>query len=416
MSVRLFAAGLLLTAVVGCGNSSPEVLTGSPSADSVSADSASSSAPLVEASIAAAETDIPSDGGQVGGNASSDPVRRRLKAIERMLIADDHGQPPWPDIVQAAYDVLKEIKDDPARQEEFLEAIRHLLNARMQMALQGTRTETDQLFRDVEALSRRDPDSEAAAEGIYYLARFAHTRARQKKAYRTEWNVNFARWAREFAERFPEQSERAVRLLFGAGRSCEMASPLADHEDDSTLLRAEARLCYMMLQSRWPHTPQGQDAVAVLRRYGLPGKRLTQFSGPLNGGGHLSADELTGRITVICFWDSASREFAAAWLPLLKTVASEWDSQNLRIVGVSLDDDPDVCRRFIRDHGVPGDQICFDSPKQRGWNSPLVRFWGISQSPCVWLVDSRGIVVAVDMRPQEFMERIRQLHDARPQT
>ena len=120
----------------------------------------------------------------------------------------------------------------------------------------------------------------------------------------------------------------------------------------------------------------------------------------------MSAEQFREKITLIYFWDSESHDFAHRWLPLLKTAESTLTSRRIRFVGVNLDEDIDRCRTSVRTLAVPGRQIYFTDEQRRGWNSPLVRFWGVSQSPSVWLIDQDGTVDSVDIRKDALETRI----------
>ena len=126
----------------------------------------------------------------------------------------------------------------------------------------------------------------------------------------------------------------------------------------------------------------------------LAGQTLSQFSGPTLDGGFVSSDDFTRIPTDIFFWDSESDEFSKDLLPLLEKIRADVSSDRLRIVGVTLDDDESTMNSFMETHSVPGQQIFFPNAEQRSWNSPLVRFWGIANSPTVWLLDAQGKVVS----------------------
>ncbi|MCH2201382.1 MAG: TlpA family protein disulfide reductase [Fuerstiella sp.] len=414
MCVRLTIGFLTVFALTGCGderNRSPE------SSVAISA-STGEKAPQtgITADITGRDRLPAEDGSQIGGNeilTNLDPVEKLLAEIQQLqvkaAVSTTPGNGSNEKIVLKATEVIRLTMQDSLRAAEFLEAVRDLLQARLHLAFNGSAADIDRLYADVQALNDRDPNSESAAEGIYYLAKFAHTKARQVREQKADWNVNFSRWAREFAARFPHQTERALSLLFGAGRSCEMTAASANSEEESALLRTEARLCYVMLMETWPKEPHGQEAVAVLRRLELPGHKLSQFSGPALSGGTLSAEQFSGKVTLIYFWDSESHDFTNNWLPLLRKAESQLPVDCIRFIGVNLDESPDRCREAVQELAVPGDQICFRHEKRRGWNSPLVRFWGVSQSPSVWLVGNNGVVDSVDVRRTELASRIKML-------
>ena len=117
-------------------------------------------------------------------------------------------------------------------------------------------------------------------------------------------------------------------------------------------------------------------------------------SGPTSDGGFVSADEFPGKPTLIYFWDSESDEFSKDLLPLLEKIRADVSSDRLRMVGVTLDNEESTMNSFMETHTVPGQQIFFPNAEQRSWDSPLVRFWGIANTPTVWLLDAQGKVVS----------------------
>ena len=312
-------------------------------------------------------------------------------------------------IVDMATKVLRLTMNEEARKPQFHLAVGQLLEARFQMALAGTQEDIDLFYADVHALNERDDKSIAAAEGVYYIARFAHTKAGLVGKSQPIWFETFSRWAREFADRFPEQAPRAASLLFGAARSCELQALASSDNELSTRLLTESRLCYSALAEKFATSDQGQEASASLRRMALAGQTLSQFSGPTLDGGFVSSDDFSGIPTVIFFWDSESDEFTTDLLPVLAKISTSLPSSKLRMVGVALDEDEATLNAYLENHKVPGQQIFFTQGEQRSWNSPLVRFWGIAQSPTVWLVDSQGKVISTSLEAVELVPAIQKI-------
>ncbi len=306
-------------------------------------------------------------------------------------------------IVDMATNVLRLTMDDEQRQPQFRQAIGQMLEARFQMALVGTSEDIERLYADIQTLNDHDPESVAAAEGVYYAAKFAHTKAGLLGKSQPEWFETLSRWAREFSDRFPNQQQRAVTLLFGAARSCELHALTATDDDLAQRLTTESRLCYTALAEKFPQTPQGQESTAVLRRMAIVGQPLAQFSGPTIDGGFVSADEFAGKPTVIYFWSTEDAEFVEGMLPLIQKIRSQAGPDRLRMVGVPLDENEPALLAFMEQNPVPGPQIFFPNPAQRSWNSPLVRFWGLSKSPSIWLIDAKGSVVSTTLSADELV-------------
>ena len=173
-------------------------------------------------------------------------------------------------------------------------------------------------------------------------------------------------------------------------------------------MMSEAKRCYRVLVDSFGDTERGQEAAAVLRRLNLPGQRLSQFAGPTLSGEFLTAEDLKGRVTLIYFWSMENDEFVEVLLPLLKQV-SDVSGDQLQLVGVSLDHDESLVRSFVTSRRVPGRQVYFPDPNQRSWESPLIKFWGISRIPSVWLVGETSIVNEVDVRSGQLVDATRKL-------
>ena len=94
---------------------------------------------------------------------------------------------------------------------------------------------------------------------------------------------------------------------------------------------------------------------------------------------------------------------------MLTKISTALPSSKLRMVGVALDEEEATLNQYLENHKVPGQQIFFTQGEQRSWNSPLVRFWGIAQSPTVWLVDGQGKVISTSLEAAELMAAIQKL-------
>ena len=418
LSGSLLFAGMLL----GCGGGDQGSVSETPANPTDQGSSeiqTAESAPSAGKSLKAITASIESPAKEIVGESKSgsadsgkaaekspfpdDDATKTLKEVQRLRIAPLPADTKDANaarrernerIVEMATNVLRLTMDDESRKPQFHQAIGQLLEARFQLALLGGKAEIDQLYTDVQALNDRDPKSVAAAEGVYTIAKFAHTQAGSHGKSQPVWFETLSRWAREFADRFPEQTQRAVSLLFGAARSCELHANATDDQDLSSRLMTECKLCYTTLAEKFGKTEQGQNATASLRRLSLVGQQLSQFSGPTADGGFVSADEFPGKPTLIYFWESDSTEFSEGLLPALEKIRAQWPADQLRIVGVALDEDESTLNSFMEMHNVPGQQIFFPNAQQRSWDSPLIRFWGVARAPSVWLIDGKGKVVS----------------------
>ncbi|NOX56682.1 MAG: redoxin domain-containing protein [Planctomycetes bacterium] len=301
---------------------------------------------------------------------TNDPERLKQARRERNL-----------EIVDMATQAIALTHRDPKLERLFDAAVQYLMNAQMELALQGDPDDINALYEHAEALYRRDPASRAAAEAAFVVARFVYANAQRFADKEPRWLTEYARQARLYAARFPQQKARAATLLWKAGRSCELHG-----------LAEEAVACYETLQETFPDTPQARQATALIRRLTLEGESLN-LAGPTLDGHFFSMDELRGRPVMVVFWTTTARQFLEH-LPRLLGVCSQYKPQGLAVVSVSLDTDPKAVQAFLQQYRIDWPVIFYTEPQHSGWNNPIALYYGVLDVPQVWLVSRAGKVVA----------------------
>jgi hypothetical protein len=94
---------------------------------------------------------------------------------------------------------------------------------------------------------------------------------------------------------------------------------------------------------------------------------------------------------------------------VLEKIRSQWPADQLRIVGVALDEDESTLNSFMEMNNVPGQQIFFPNAQQRSWDSPLIRFWGVARAPSVWLIDAKGKVVSTTATAKTTLKELQSM-------
>ena len=301
-------------------------------------------------------------------------------------------------IIEVANKAIGLTHKDSSLEAFFNQAVASLMEAHLQLALQGATEDIDAIYGAAAALYERDPNSEAAAEAGYALARLAHTNARRYAPKEPRWLVEFARQARLFAENFPQQAARSVPLLYAAAWSCEL------HQ-----MRDEAIACYTLLQEKFPKTHQGAQSEAVLRRLMLIGQ-TPDLQGPTLDGGFVSLDdqERNGKVVLVVFWSSDTARFAEE-LPYIQKIVQKHGTAGLKVVGVNLDEEELDVDRFLQQHAMPWPHIFYPGSDQRRWENPIAKFYGIRDIPMYWLIDRQGRVVDNYAQLKTMDKKIQQL-------
>ncbi|MFK7821413.1 MAG: TlpA family protein disulfide reductase [Planctomycetaceae bacterium] len=299
-------------------------------------------------------------------------------------------------IIELATKLIAETHEDPKQEKFFNSAVRELLQTRLEMALGGQPDDIDALYADVRDLDERNHISAAAEEAAFTLVRFAHANAQRFAATEPQWFEELSRQSRLYADGYPKNGERAAPILFAAARSCEINAPKVKDPAMQKSLRNEAKLCYTALKDQFPGQPQGQRAVAILRRLRLVGQPLEQLSGPTLDGKFARIEQLRGRTkaTVIVFWASDNEEFEQKSDLLVSTVRKH---QGVYLLGVNMDEDELDVKAFLAKHPLPGKQIFFTDADKKRWDNPIVRYWGIVEVPTIWVLDKDGRVLSTEV-------------------
>lgn len=308
-------------------------------------------------------------------NSARTDRNQRLIAMALELIEKTHAQKPLEPI--------------------FNRAVQILCDARLDLATAGSAADAKALQDDAEAFYKRDPNSAAAEEAAWHLARMAHTNARQARNDRRKIQA-FAIAARLFATRFPKSEAKALPLLAAAGQTCELYH-----------LDGEAMNCFAMLQEKFPKTAQADQATAILRRLELKGKKVKLF-GETADGRFLKSGQLLGKPVLVVFWASDSDAFQEM-LPDLQKVTRPYERASLTILGVCLDEEKPAMDAFIAKNGLNWTQLFYADPDKRHWDHPLARYYGVHDIPSVWLVDQEGIAVDTHVTPESLDGQLRYL-------
>jgi cytochrome oxidase Cu insertion factor (SCO1/SenC/PrrC family) len=121
-----------------------------------------------------------------------------------------------------------------------------------------------------------------------------------------------------------------------------------------------------------------------LKRVHLLGQEIPLRFTSLQGE-EITPGDLVGHPTFIIFFADFSPPSATA-LSTLQDAVAELPSGSVRVFGIALDEKRGTLLSLMKTHGVTW-PVAFDG---KGWQSPLVREFGINALPTVWLLDVHG--------------------------
>jgi cytochrome c biogenesis protein CcmG/thiol:disulfide interchange protein DsbE len=129
-------------------------------------------------------------------------------------------------------------------------------------------------------------------------------------------------------------------------------------------------------------------------------KPVPQFTLSSLDGKTVAMKDLSNKVVVIDFW--------ATWcgpcreeIPHLNKLYSDYKGQGLEIIGISMDDGPEVVKEFAR-------ELRMEYPVVMGNDELADQFGGILGLPTTFIVDRKGNIVKkfVGLPPAEALNRV----------
>ena len=116
-------------------------------------------------------------------------------------------------IIKLSEECIAKTAKQPELEPEFDAAVHYLLDARLQLALQGDDASIEALFDAAKVFYERKPTSAAALEAQLTLVNLTHANAIRYGQAQPKWIQEFAKHAQLYAARFPDEQARSVKLL-----------------------------------------------------------------------------------------------------------------------------------------------------------------------------------------------------------
>ncbi|WP_133533027.1 TlpA disulfide reductase family protein [Flavobacterium dankookense] len=128
------------------------------------------------------------------------------------------------------------------------------------------------------------------------------------------------------------------------------------------------------------------------------------FSAKNPQGKIVSLKSSLGKVTIIDFWASWCGPCRAE-NPNVVALYNELHTKGLNIIGVSLDKDAAKWKEAIAKDGLTWTQIS----NLKEFNDPIAKQYGITQIPTTYILDSKGTIVAKDLRGKELKSKVLEL-------
>lgn len=125
---------------------------------------------------------------------------------------------------------------------------------------------------------------------------------------------------------------------------------------------------------------------------------------PIGGGSPVSLESLRGRWVIL--------DFAATWSDVslrntenLMKIYWKWRESGLSVYQVYIDQNPDRCKQYVRDHKIPWHAVS----DYRMWESQAARDFGVRQLPSTFIISPDFIVTDVNLSAPQLDDKLQDL-------
>jgi hypothetical protein len=138
------------------------------------------------------------------------------------------------------------------------------------------------------------------------------------------------------------------------------------------------------------------------RRLGMVGQPFS-LTGKLSDGSELDWEEFReGNVVLVTFWSIENRAYVQQEIPQIKELAELYADRGFRVVGVNVDEEPELLQQFFRFQSVPWPNV-MDGTAGEG---QMVKQVGVATIPFNILVDREGNVTALHLNSQSLPEKL----------
>ena len=237
--------------------------------------------------------------------------------------------------------------------------------------------------------------------------------AKMKAAQEAKDTIVINKLMKEYQGMQKEGMEFYVKFAEGNPKALLSALIVDSMLNDPMVDVARAKKIYASFSPELKNYKPGKSIQTKLNKIGKPvtvaaaanvGNVAPDFTAPNSEGKSISLKQSLGKVTIVDFWASWCKPCRAE-NPNVVALYAKYHAKGLNILSVSLDKEASAWKAAIAKDKLTWNHVS----NLKEFEDPIALQYGINAIPTIFVLDSKGVIIAKDIRGEELNAKIASL-------